>query len=72
MVDITEQYLAAFVAMDGDGVASLMVHEGSLAMTTVGDRIVSDTHRANLRTGPWRASRTVHRLATARATPSLG
>ena len=40
MVDITKQYVAAFVAKDGDGVASLMVPEGYLAMPTLDDKIV--------------------------------
>ena len=40
MVDITKQYVAAFVAKDGDAVASLMVPEGYLAMPTLGDKIV--------------------------------
>ena len=40
MVDVTKQYVAAFVAKDGDGVASLMVPEGYLAMPTLGDKIV--------------------------------
>jgi len=40
MVDVTEQYVAAFIAKDGDAVASFMVSDGYLAMPTLGDKIV--------------------------------
>ncbi len=40
MVDVTKQYVAAFVAKDGDAVASFMVPDGYLAMPTLGNRIV--------------------------------
>lgn len=40
MVEVTEQYVAAFVAQDGDAVASFMVPDGYLAMPTLGNRVV--------------------------------
>jgi hypothetical protein len=40
MVEMTEQYVAAFIAQDGDAVASLMVPDGYLAMPTLGSKVV--------------------------------
>jgi len=40
MVGLTEQYVAAFIAQDGDAVASFMVPDGYLAMPTLGDQVV--------------------------------
>jgi hypothetical protein len=46
MVDLTEQYVAAFIAKDGDAVASFMVPDGYLAMPTLGDQIVHASDRS--------------------------
>ena len=40
MVDVTQQYVAAFIAHDGEAAASFMVPDGYLAMPTLADRVV--------------------------------
>jgi len=46
MVDVTQQYVAAFMAQDGDAVASFMAPDGYLAMPTLGDKIVRASDRS--------------------------
>lgn len=46
MADLTEQYVAAFIAKDGDAVAAFMVPDGYLAMPTVGDQVVRASDRS--------------------------
>jgi hypothetical protein len=40
MVDVTQQYVTAFMAKDGDAVASFMVPDGHIALPTLTDQVV--------------------------------
>jgi hypothetical protein len=40
MVDVAQQYVEAFIAKDGDAVASFMVPDGYVSLPTFGDRVL--------------------------------
>jgi hypothetical protein len=40
MVDVTQQYVEAFIAKDGEAVASFMAPDGYLALPTLGDQVL--------------------------------